>query len=225
LITPAHADLLDQEIGLRLADLDPTGDLIRKARHNLTELASYPLVQGIGSAAMLFTVSGTGRERGASREHLIRAVCEPATDINEFERALVALQRYGSYFHAQEGRYFFDTEENPDARVEFRSLLVPEDRARDLVLRLWREEVFREPESAVVFAGAEQTKAELEALSTGRLRFVLAPRRLRPEERHELYFGINERNQVILVEPRDPRFDRRPGTLPSWLYHAGDAYW
>ena len=48
LITPAHADLLDQEIGLRLADLDPTGDLIRKARHNLTELASYPLVQGIG---------------------------------------------------------------------------------------------------------------------------------------------------------------------------------
>lgn len=207
LITPAHADLLDQEIGLRLADLDPTGDLIRKARHNLTELASYPLVQGIGSAAMLFTVSGTGRERGASREHLIRAVCEPATDINEFERALVALQRYGSYFHAQEGRYFFDTEENPDARVEFRSLLVPEDRARDLVLRLWREEVFRESESAVVFAGAEQTKAELEALSTGRLRFVLAPRRLHAEERHELYFGVSERNQVILVEPRDPRFD------------------
>jgi hypothetical protein len=156
---------------------------------------------------MLFTVSGTGRERGASREHLIRAVCEPATDINEFELALVALQRYGSYFHAQEGRYFFDTEENPDARVEFRSLLVPEDRARDLVLRLWREELFREPESAVVFTGAEQTKAELEALSTGRLRFVLAPRRLRPEERHELYFGISERNQLILLEPRDPRFD------------------
>lgn len=36
---------------------------------------------------------------------------------------------------------------------------------------------------------------------------MLAPRRLRPEERHELYFGINERNQVILIEPRDPRFD------------------
>jgi hypothetical protein len=207
LITPAHADLQDQEIGLRLADLDPTGDLIRKARHNLTELASYPLVQKIGSAAMLFTVSGTGRERGASREHLIRAVCGPGTDINEFERALVALQRYGSYFHAQEGRYFFDTEENPDARVEFRSLLVPEDRARDLVRRLWREELFREPESAVVFTGVEQAKAELEALSMGRLRFVLAPRRLRPEERHELYFGLNERNQVILLEPRDARFD------------------
>ena len=90
LITPAHADLLDQEIGLRLSDLDPSGDLIRKARHNLTELAAYPLVREIGSAAMLFTVSGTGRERGASREHLIRAVCGPATDINEFERALVA---------------------------------------------------------------------------------------------------------------------------------------
>lgn len=207
LITPAHADLLDQEIGLRLADLDATGDLIRKARHNLTDLASYPLVQEIGSAAMLFTVAGTGRERGASREHLIRAVCGPATDINEFERALVALQRYGSYFHAQEGRYFFDTEENPDARVEFRSLLVPEDRARDLLRRLWREELFRETESAVVFTDLEQAKAEMEGLSTGRLRFVLAPRRLRPEERHELYFGLNERNQVILIEPRDPRFD------------------
>jgi len=207
LITPAHADLLDQEVGLRLADLDPTGDLIRKARHNLTELAAYPLVREIGSAAMLFTISGTGRERGASREHLIRAVCGPATDINEFERALIALQRYGSYFHTQEGRYFFDAEENPDARVEFRSLLVPEDRARDLVRRLWRDELFREPESSVIFSDVEQARTELEALPTGRLRFVLGPRRLRPEERHELYFGLSERNQVILIEPRDPRFD------------------
>jgi len=207
IITPAHADLLDQEIGLRLADLDPTGDLIRKARINLNDLARYPLVGAVGSAAMLYTVSGTGRERGASREQLVRAACAPGADINEFERALFALQRYGSYFHAREGRYFFDIEENTDAKVEFRSLLVPESRAKELICRLWRDDMFREPESAVILTDVEQARGELEALQTGRLRFVLAPRRLTPEDRHALYFGLNERNQVILLEPRDPGFD------------------
>jgi hypothetical protein len=44
-------------------------------------------------------LKGSGRDRGATREHLLRAVCTPTTDINEFEQALLMLQRYGSYCH------------------------------------------------------------------------------------------------------------------------------
>jgi len=209
LITPAHANLADQEVAVRLADLDPTGDLIRRARENLKDLVSYPLVDGLGSTAMLYTLSGSGRDRGATRENLLRAVCTPGTDINDFEQALMALQRYGSYFHVREGLYFFDREENADAKVEFRSLTIDPQGARsaELIKRIWCEDVFRESQSSVVFTDPDQTKTELDGLGTGRLRFVLSPRRLSNDLRHLLYFGVSERNQVILLEPRDAKFD------------------
>jgi len=221
LITPAHADLADQEVTVRLADLDPSGDLIRRARENLKELESYPLVSGLGATAMLYTLSGSGRDRGATREHLLRAVSTPATDINEFERALLALQRYGSYFHAQEGRYFFDREENADAKVEFRSLLVSEERARNLIQKLWRDDLFHEPEAAVVLTNIEEAKEVLGEMEKGRLRFVLSPRRLKAEDRHLLYHGLDERNQVILLEPKDPKFDALANRdLVKWAQRA-----
>ncbi|OGG52290.1 MAG: hypothetical protein A3F84_28950 [Candidatus Handelsmanbacteria bacterium RIFCSPLOWO2_12_FULL_64_10] len=221
MITPAHADLSDQVVTVLLSDLDPAGDLIRRARDNMKELESYPLVNGLGATAMLYTLSGSGRDRGATREHLLRAVSTPATDINEFERALLALQRYGSYFHVQEGRYFFDRDEQPNAKVELRSLLVPEERARDLIRRLWGEDLFREPVSAVVLTDVEKTKEALGEMEKGRLRFVLSPRRLNAEERHLLYHGLDERNQVILLEPRDPQFDALANRdLLKWAQRA-----
>ena len=91
--------------------------------------------------------------------------------------------------------------------MEFRSLLVKEERARGYLLSLWREELFRETQAAVVFTDVEQTQDELQKLEKGRLRFVLSPRRLKPEERQKLYHGLEERNQVILLEPRDPKFE------------------
>jgi hypothetical protein len=44
-------------------------------------------------------------------------------------------------------------------------------------------------------------------MAKDRLRFVLAPKRLTPAERHELFDGLEFRNQVILVEPKEPAFD------------------
>lgn len=206
LITPAHADLSEREVAIRLADLDPSGDLIRRGQQNMKELESTPLVAGLGSAVMLYTLSGAGRERGATREELVRAVCAPGTDINQFEQALVVLQRYASHFHLQDGRYFFDPEENAQAKVEFRSLMVPEDRARSFIAKVWREELFRDPQAASVHADADRTREELESMEKGRLRFVLAPGRLGSEERRLIYHGLEERNQVILLEPKDASF-------------------
>ncbi|GFP27623.1 hypothetical protein HKBW3S43_01270 [Candidatus Hakubella thermalkaliphila] len=206
LITAAHADIHDREVATRLSDLDPSGDLISRARGNLAELKDQPLASEIGASVMLYTLTSTGRSRGATREELIRHVLAPKIDINDFEKTLLAFQKYASHFHVQEGRYFFDLEENADAKVEFRSLTIPKEKAQELLHALWRDEIFREP-NAIVYLGQEQTKEALEELDKNRLRYVLAPRRLSQEERHELYHGIPMRNQVILLEPRDPKFN------------------
>ncbi|HZX15017.1 MAG TPA: hypothetical protein VFF49_11535 [Thermodesulfobacteriota bacterium] len=208
LITAAHATLQDREVAVRLQDLDPSGDLISRAKGNLNELKDHLLVSEIGATVMLYTLTGSGRARGVSREELIKHVLNPKVDINDFEKALFALQKYASHFHIEEGRYFFDPEENADAKVEFRSLTIdPEgSKARSFLHVLWRDEIFKEP-NCVIYQGEEETKSKLDELDKNRLRYVLSPRKLNQEERHELFHGVPIRNQVILLEPKDQKFN------------------
>lgn len=215
LLTPAHALLSDREVRVRLSDLDTSGDLISRAAGNLDDLSDQvPLAEDIASAVLLYTLTGAGRQAGATREELLRSVLAPGVDINSFEQSLLAFQKYASHFHVQEGRYFFDLEENADAKVEFRSLIVPDTEAREMLRSIWKDELFREP-GAVFFSDPEETKTACEALDKGRLRYVLAPRRLKPEERHDLYHGLSVRNQVLLFEPHDAAFslDAHPDLL------------
>ncbi len=204
LITPGHANILDREVAVRLGDLDPGSDLITRAQGCLNDLKTYSYATEIASATLLYTLTGLdARTHGATREELIRSVLRPGSDINDFEQSLRAFGKYAAYFHQSEGRHFFDRGENADAKVEFESLKVADDQARATLRALWRDELFREP-VAVVWRGAEETRVDLEELEKDRLRWVLAPRRLSPEDRQALYHGLSVRNQVILLEPKDP---------------------
>jgi len=206
LVTCAHASLSDREVTVRLADLDTTGDLIKSARTNLEELQQVPYASQIAATVLLYTLSGMARNAGATKEEIVRHVVGPGVDVNEVEQALLAFQKYASHFHVQENRYFFDVEENEEAKVEYRSLLFSDDLARSEIHTLWRDEIFREPNS-LVFTDVEAPKEALEALERDRIRWVLAPKRLEQDERHDLLFGVANRNQVIILEPRAPTFD------------------
>jgi len=206
-ITPGHANIQDREVAIRLSDLDPGSDLITRAQGNLEELKATPFAVEVASATLLYTVSGVdSRTHGATREELIRSVLRPGSDINDFEQSLRAFEKYAAYFHAREGRYFFDREENADAKVEFHSLRINDDRARLTLRALWRDELFKEP-AAVIWAGPDETKAALEGLDKDRLRWILAARRLSEDDRNTLYHGLSMRNQVMLLEPRDEAFN------------------
>lgn len=209
IVTAGHATIRDLETATRLQDLDPGGDLINRAKSNVDDLAKYTLSERIAAATMLYTLTGEGRTRGANREELIRHVMLPGADINDFEQTLLAFRKYASHFHTAEGRFFFDMEENADAKVEFRSLTIDADgsKSKALLRTIWTDEVFRETESAVVFARTEDTKTALDSLRKDRLRIVLAPRPLAADERHDLYYGLSVRNQVLLLEPRAKDFD------------------
>ncbi len=203
IITAGHATIRDRETATWLQDLDPSGDLINRAKANVDELARSPLSEQIAATTMLYTLTGEGRTRGASREELIRHVMLPGADINDFEQTLLAFQKYASHFHTAENRFFFDMEENADAKVEFRSLTIDADgsKSKALLRTIWATEVFRDMENTVVFAGAEDTKTALDTLRKDRLRIVLAPRILTADERHDLYYGLSVRNEVLLLEP------------------------
>jgi hypothetical protein len=209
LITAGHAVLRDRETATRLQDLDPAGDLINFAKENAQEQAERPLSDRIAATTMLYTLTGEGSTRGATREELIRHVMLPGADINDFEQTFFAFQKYASHFHPNVDRWIFDIPENADAKVEYRSMIIDPDgsKAKALLRKIWIDELFRGAESTVVFAGADDTRATLDSMPKDRLRIALAPRQLKAEERHDLYFGLSVRNQVLLLEPKARDFN------------------
>jgi hypothetical protein len=211
IVTAAHAALSDREVTIRLGDLDTSGHLVSRAISNLNEIrqiAKTPLAADVAATVLLYTLTGSGRTAGASRDEILKHVMRPGVDINEFERTLLIFPKYASnfHYHREHGLYCFDLEENSDAKVEYQSLKFEDSEARTLLRELWRDEIFREP-NCVIYGDLQETKEALEALDRGRLRYVLAPRRLTPQERHDLYHGLSVRNLVILLEPRDDKFN------------------
>ncbi len=207
IITPADASLDDKATLIMLRDLDIGGDLINRARENMEELKpKAPISNKFASNVFLYTVTGFESAKGVTRDSLVTDLLSPTVDINELNHSVINFQKYASYFHTQADRYFFDIEEQPEARVELRSLQYGDDHAIDLISDIMKTEVFRDSSSSVIFSNIEQTQQLLNQLDKSRLRYVLAGRRLAQEERHNIYFGMDMRNLVILLETRDDKF-------------------
>lgn len=207
LITPADVSLNDKSTIIMLKDLDRGGDLINRAKENMTDLTSKaPLAQKIAPAVLLYTLIGKGGNVGVTREQLVLDILSPVCDINSFEQSLMAFSKYASYFWYQEGRYYFDLEENPQAKVEGESEKYSDDQAREHLGEILTGGIFRETENVAVYDSIEQIQELLKQFEKNRLRYVFTGRRLTQEERHKIYFGLDHRNLILLLEPKDDLF-------------------
>jgi hypothetical protein len=224
LITAAHATIQERSIKNRLIDLDPGMNLMNCAQSDLKDLGDKKFSEEIVSCVLLATLAASGKVRGMPEDSIALQVLKPGDDINEFKGAIKAFHKYGTYFHEQEGVYYFDPEEKPNAKVEYRSLGVDPKKALDKAFEFLVGDLFGDRD-AVVFQTVEQAQAVLRTRDSKRLRYVLSPRRLTPGERHDLYFGHANRNLIILLEPRNKDFDAlRNDDIRKWAqrYIAAD---
>jgi len=205
LYTASHCRLTDAACADRLQDLDPSAHLINCAIGNLRDLAQQPQAEAIASAVLMASLAPGGRAAGMSKDELIRHVIKPGDDPNAFHVGIDAFARYGTYFHEREGRYLFDHDENEHAKVELEAAKGNDEQARAQVMQIWQQELFKETRQSVIFTDAESTRQQLNTLPTQAPRYVLSPKRLSKFERHALYQGLELRNQVLLLEPRDER--------------------
>jgi len=207
IITPIDASLEDKANTIMLRDLDISGDLINRAIENMDELKPrVPIATGIASSVLLYTLTSLGAQRGVSRDALVSDILSPTIDINIFNQALMSFQKYASYFHSEVDRFYFDLEEQPEAKVEYKSLPYGDDVARELIVELTKNEIFKETTNAVVYTSIDQAKQLLNQFDKGRPRYVVAGRRLTQEERHNIYHGMDVRNLILLLEPKDENF-------------------
>jgi hypothetical protein len=203
LMTAAHCRISDSQCADRLLDLDPTGTLVNAALANYRDLSSQPYAEAIASSVLLASLVPGGRAAGLSSEELIRHVVKPGDDPNQFHAGLEAFKKFGTRFHEREGRFVFDIEENEYAKVELDALKYNDDIARDQIVQIWLQDIFRDTHQSVIYLGMEETKAAIQSFSIHGQRYVIAPRRLSQEERFVLYQGLTFRNQVLLLEPRN----------------------
>jgi len=201
LLTAGHCNLTDRACADRLQDLDPAGNLINCARRNFQDLKAQPHAEALASAVLLASLAPG--VKGLTREELIRHVAFPGFDPNQFEASLQAFRTYGSYFHERESRFFFDLEENENAKVEIEAIRLGDEKAREEIKAIWKQDLFHETQQAVICTDPEAAKNSLDQMSKNAPRFVLSPRRLSTFERHTIYFGSETRNQILLFEPRD----------------------
>ena len=202
-----HSRVTDRACTDRLQDLDPTGTVINCAASNQRDLAGQPFSEAIASVVLLASVVPGGGTRGLGRDELVRHAAAPGADPNRLHAGMDAFSRFGTNFHEREGRFFFDSEENEHAKVELEAVKLNDETARAEAVRIWQRDVFRDTRHSVVFQDPATTQQALEALDRKPPRYVLAPRRLSVPERHGLYTGLERRNQVLLLEPRDHRAD------------------
>jgi hypothetical protein len=233
LITMADANMADAELRSWLADLDPSQNLLTCAESNLAELRNNKFANEIASATLLGTLAPSAKQTGITEDELARQIINPGSDYNAFRISLTNFKKLGSYFHEKGGSLCFDVKENAHAKVNLRALSISDDEAWEQIVKWWANDVLRESEM-VVFSDAATAQASLDASSQSAIRLLAAPRRLKPEEIHQLYFGLKRRNTVVLFEPRDEKVDlrRNPDLLKyakNWLAAdylartAGDA--
>ena len=207
IITPGDVSLEDRATTIMLKDLDLSGDPINRAKENMEDLIPrVSLARQMASTVLLYTLTGVGADSGVSRDCLIRDILSPAIDINNIEQTLMGFQKYASYFHHREGRYCFDMEENSEAKVEFKSIRYSDDHARDELYETLKSDIFRETVNTAIFGSIEQIQKLLKQFDKTRLRYILAGRRLTQEERHQIYYGMDVRNTILLLEPKDDKF-------------------
>lgn len=208
LITLADASLGNAELRSWLADLNPSQSLIQCAESNLTELRRYPFADRIASSVLLASLAPSPKQKGISEAELARQVVAPDSEFNEFHGTLKAFAYFGSYFHQKGDDLFFDVRENAHAKVRLRAVSIGDAEAWERVVEWWKIDVLKDGD-AVFVEDVALANSSLAGRSGDDLKLVVAPRRLKNEERHKLYFGLRWQNTVLLLEPKDDRTNLR----------------
>ncbi len=222
-VSAAYVDITDNGIRNRLTDLDPGQPKLNCAQADLRDLQQLPFAAEIVSTTLAGSLTSSGTSRGVSELELSRQVMKPGDDYNTFQATLQALDKLGAYFQFSEGSYFFDTQEKPYAKVEYGALKIDPNDAREFSLNRWKMNVFNDS-NAAVYRDSSQTRAALAQLDKNSLRFVLAPKRLDDTERALIYHGTENRNQIILLEPKSDVFDAlNHPDLVKWAQLAKSA--
>jgi hypothetical protein len=207
LVSSQDLPFQDDAVSQALTNLDTSGgEVVRRALGDNYEAVPSDLPHRVELfSTLVFYSIADPTHPGATLDELLLATLDPGENPLRIKDALLQLKQKAFNLHQRDERFVFLAVENPHARINAMagSQLVTSQAAREHVLDAVDHAWNGRQRTAVHILGEwDATRRRLRELRSHRPRIVLSTHTLSPKERLQMQNLDEDRNLVLLVEPR-----------------------
>ncbi len=212
LIGAQHFDLSIHEVREKLADISEMRDVIAKDLWNSTQSAHAQIIDiASGSqyakqvGTLLFTASlstAINSVKGLSESEMLECLIDPNNQAREFKTAFLALDKTAWYLHqTQEGRCYFDHQENLTKKLQGYAEKAPQNKIDELIrhrlVEMYAPTTKEAYEKVLPLPEMDEAAA---ALKTSRTMLIISPDgRVPPEVIKQFYANITNKNNLLVL--------------------------
>jgi hypothetical protein len=212
LIGAQHFDLSISDVREKLSEISEMRDVIAKDLWDSTSSAHAQIIDAISGnnyakqvGALLLTASlstAVNSVKGLSEAELMQNLIDPIHQASDYRPAFDELNKTAWYLHqTQEGRSYFDHQENLTKKLQGYAEKAPQNKIDDLI-RYRLKEMF-EPTTKEAYERVlplpEMDETET-ALKSGRAMLIISPDgKIPPAIVHNFYKGLVNKNNILVL--------------------------
>lgn len=212
LIGAQHFDLSISEVREKLSDISEMRDVIAKdlwdsshsAHAQLIDIASgNNYAKQVG--ALLFTASlstAVNSIKGLSESEIFECLIDPNRQASDFKSAFLEFDKTAWYLHqTQEGRYYFDHQENLTKKLQGYAEKAPQPKVDELIRHRLTEMYLPVTKEAYekVLPLPEMDEAAA-ALKTSRVMLIISPDgKIPPDVVKHFFNNLNNKNNILVL--------------------------
>jgi len=212
LIGAQHFDLSIPEVREKLADISEMRDVIARDLWDSTDSAHAQVIdicngkhyaKQVGNLLLTASLStAVNSIKGLSEHEMLECLIDPIHQASDFRSAFAQLQKIAWYLHqTQEGRTYFDHQENLTKKLEGYADKAPQNRVDELI-RYRIEEMYRPTTKEAyekVLPLPEMDDADA-VLKIGRALLVISPDGKTPPDVVKRFFeGLVNKNNILVL--------------------------
>ena len=213
LIGAQHFDLSINDVREKLADISEMRDVIAKDLWDSTDSAHAQIIDIANSSnyakqvgTLLLTASlstAVNSIKGLSESEMLECLIDPVRQASDFRAAFLELHKSAWYLHqTQEGRNYFDHQENLTKKLEGYAVKAPQNKVDELIRHRLNEMYKPTTKEAYdrVLPLPEMDEAEA-VLKTGRALLIISPDGKTPPAVVDRFFAnlVNKNNILVLT--------------------------
>jgi len=212
LIGAQHFDLSIHEVREKLADISEMRDVIAKdlwdssgsAHAQIIDIASgNHYAKQVGALLLTASLSTAVHSvKGLLESEMLECLIDPNNQASEFKKAFLALDKTAWYLHqTQEGRCYFDHQENLTKKLQGYAEKAPQNKVDELIrLRLIEIYAPTTKEAYEKVLPLPEMDEAAAALKTSRVMLIISPDgKTPPEVVKQFYAGITNKNNLLVL--------------------------
>lgn len=212
LIGAHHFDLSMPDVREKLADISEMRDVIARDLWDSTDSAHAQIIdiandnhyaKQVGTLLLTASLSNAVNSiKGLSESEMLECLIDPINQASDFRAALTELNKTAWYMHqTQEGRNYFDHQENLTKKLEGYADKAPQNKVDELI-RVRLNEMYKPTTKEAyerVLPLPEMDDAEA-VLRTGRALLIISPDGKTPPEVVKRFFtGLINKNNILVL--------------------------